>query len=141
MSNIAIVVSKFNQEISNKLLAGALEAWYEKYPKSKPKVVWVPGAVEIPVTVASLIDNYSAILTLGSVINGETRHFDYVCKIVSEGCLNLALVHKKPVIFGVLTTENFQQALDRSGGSKGNKGYDCMLSAFEMVDIMRSISG
>lgn len=138
MSNIAIIVSEFDKNISDKLLEGALNAWHEKF-NSVPKIIRVPGAVEIPMMAAKIIDHYSAILCLGCVIQGETMHFDYVCKIVSEGCLQLAIQHKKPVTFGVLTTRDRAQAIARAGGIKCNKGYDSMLCTIKMLDIIGTL--
>lgn len=141
LNKVAIVVSRFNLEISERLLDGAYKAWQQQTNAELPKTVWVPGAVEIPVVAANLIVNYSAVLCLGSVIQGETKHFDYVCNMVSNGCCDLAIKYKKPVVFGVLTVDNKDQALARSGGSKCNKGYDTMLCALEMIETIRDLNG
>ena len=138
MNKVAIVVAGFDKEIANLLLKGANQAWSEHF-SGEPKTIWVPGAVEIPCMVANIIDDYDAVLCLGAVIQGETRHFDYVCKIAAEGCLQLAITSKKPVTFGVLTTNNRQQALERAGGKKGNKGYDTMLCTLDMLATINNL--
>lgn len=137
MKKIAIVASKFNIEITEKLLAGALLAWDDQQDKSiNPKTFWVPGAVEIPLITKKLLQRYDAVICLGCVIQGETKHFDYVCNMVSQGCMQLSLESQKPVIFGVLTTTDRLQALERAGGAKGNKGFDSMLAAIDMLNTM-----
>ncbi len=140
--NIAIVVSRFNHEITQKLLEGAIERLKELgFSEDRITVAWVPGAVEIPVTAQRFarVGKYEAIICLGAVIFGETRHFDYVCQQVSQGCQTVALNNDIPVIFGVLTTENMQQAQDRVGGRKGHMGREAANAAYEMVSVLDQI--
>jgi|JI10StandDraft_1071094.scaffolds.fasta_scaffold78578_4 6,7-dimethyl-8-ribityllumazine synthase len=137
---IAIVVSEFNQAVTHKLLQGAQERLRELAVKEET-AVWVPGAIEIPLIVQHLAKTkaYEAIIALGAVIRGETTHYDYVCQQVSMGCQQVALEHHIPVIFGVLTTENEQQALDRAGGQQGHKGRDAVNTAFAMIHLLRQL--
>lgn len=140
--NIAIVVSRFHHEITQKLFDGAVERLQELgFDREQITVVWVPGAVEIPIAAQRLTDRgkFQAIICLGAVIFGETRHFDFVCQQVSQGCQQVALAKDVPVIFGVLTTENITQARERAGGSKGNMGRFCADSAYELVSVLRQI--
>lgn len=135
---IAIITSQFNQEITDKLYHGAL-AHLKSVGLTDAQIlsVWVPGAIELPVT-AQLIatQNLSpVIICLGAVIRGETSHYDYVCQQVSYGCQQVALNHCIPVIFGVLTTEDEVQALERAGGKHGNKGADAALAALQMAEL------
>ena len=135
--NIAIVVSRFNHDITEKLLTGAVERLQELgFAKDQITAAWVPGAVEIPLAAQRMArtDNYEAIICLGAVIYGETRHFDFVCKQVSEGCQQVALAQDIPVIFGVLTTQNREQANDRVGGKKGHMGRESA-NAAELVSV------
>lgn len=139
MNQFAIVISKFNQEITDKLLAGALERFAEKGIFEKNiRIIKVPGAIEIPLIAKKLAETeqYQAIICLGAVIRGDTDHYQYVCHQVSHGCQSVMLTYNIPVIFGILTTENEKQALDRVGGSEGHKGKECADTALEMVDIM-----
>lgn len=139
---VAIVVSRFNREITDKLLAGALERLQElNFKEEQVTVVWVPGAVELPIVAQEFArqDQYPVVITLGAVIRGETSHYDYVCEQASQGCQQVALETRTPVIFGVLTTENRAQALDRVGGNHGHKGRDAADAAYEMVSIMRQL--
>jgi 6,7-dimethyl-8-ribityllumazine synthase len=140
---LAIVVSRFNDEITTKLLSGAI-ARFKSLGKREEDlaVVWVPGAVEIPLTVKYLAEDglHDAIIALGAVIRGETTHYDYVCKLVSDGCQKISLDYDLPVIFGVLTTENEEQALERCGGKHGHKGADAVDAALEMVATLRQLS-
>ncbi len=140
---LAFVVSRFNQEITSKLLEGALARAQEKgFTNSDISVVWVPGAVEIPIVAQRLAlrrSSYSAIICLGAVIRGETTHYDYVCETVAQGCSQVALAQNIPVVFGVLTTENEEQALDRCGGKHGHKGKDAVDTAIEMVATLRRL--
>jgi 6,7-dimethyl-8-ribityllumazine synthase len=140
--NVAIVVSRFNQEITHKLFEGALARLREVgFEEARITVVWVPGAVEIPLMAKRLAqtDNYEAIICLGAVIFGETKHFDYVCEQVSHGCQQVALAHDIPILFGVLTTHNIEQAYARAGGSKGNIGRQTVDAAIELVSVLRQI--
>ncbi len=140
---IAIVVSRFNDEVTSALLKGALERLQAlNWPEEKILVVHVPGAVEIPLIAKKVIEGqrYRAVVTLGAVIRGETTHYDYVCQQVSDGCQRLALDTGVPVIFGVLTTENDDQAMARAGGIMGNKGADAVDAAVEMVSLSRTLT-
>jgi len=140
--NIAIVISRFNESITQALYQGALDRLKElEFSEEQITSVWVPGAVEIPLTAQRLarMDAYEAIVCLGAVIKGETDHYDYVCRAASEGCQRVALESNVPVIFGVLTTLNVEQAKERIGGSKGHIGRNCIDSAFEMVSVLRQL--
>lgn len=138
----AIVVSRFNEEITSGLLVGALARFKElEFAAEQLTVVWVPGAVEIPIMAKRLAKTkrYQAILALGAVIRGETSHYDYVCDQVSGGCQRVALDESVPVVFGVLTTENEEQARDRIGGKHGHKGRDVVDAAVELVSALRQV--
>lgn len=140
--NIAIVVSRFNAEVTEALYQGALQRLKDlQFGDEHITVVWVPGAVEIPLVAKRLArtDQYKAIICLGAVIRGETSHYDYVCQQVSHGCQQVALENDIPVIFGVLTTENEEQALARAGGIHGNKGADAVDAALEMISVIEQI--
>lgn len=140
--SIAIVVSRFNQEITQKLYDGAIQRLQElNFDTKQITVVWVPGAVEIPLAAQRLAkcEKYEAIICLGAVIMGETKHFDYVCEQVSYGCQTVALTHDIPVIFGVLTTDTEEQAYDRVGGRHGHKGRCAVDAAFEFISVLRQI--
>jgi len=139
---VAIIVSRFNELITHKLLEGAVGRLKElNITDQQITGVWVPGAVEIPLTAQRLAKKgkYDVIICLGAVIFGETKHFDYVCDQVSQGCQQVALTHNIPVIFGVLTTDNIQQALDRVGGSRGHMGRAAAEAAYELVSVFRQI--
>jgi len=137
---IAIVVSQFNQHITSKLLEGA-QARLRELSAKEELSVWVPGAVEIPITIQHLAKTkrYEAIIALGAVIRGETTHYDYVCQQASQGCQQVALSYHIPVIFGVLTTENEQQALARVGGKHGHKGREAVDAALQMIRLFRQL--
>ena len=140
--NIAIVVSRFNHDITEKLLAGAVERLQELgFNKDQITAIWVPGAVEIPLAAQRLARSgkYEAVICLGAVIFGETRHFDFVCQQVSQGCQQVALTHDIPVIFGVLTTQNKEQANDRVGGKKGHMGRESANAAYELISVLRQM--
>lgn len=141
---IALVVSRFNAEITDKLLKGARERLVERgFEEKQVSVVYVPGAVEIPLAAQRLAQTglYEAVIALGAVIRGDTDHYDYVCTQVSQGCQQVALQHDIPVIFGVLTTENDEQAQERVGGRHGHKGRDAVDAAVETVAVLRSLPG
>ena len=141
--NVAIVVSRFNEQITNRLLEGAVERLHElEFSDDQITIIWVPGAVEIPVVAQRLAkrNEYAAIITFGAVVEGETYHFDYVCDSVTQGCQRVSLDHDIPVIFGILTTKNMEQALDRVGGKRGHHGRDCADAAYEMVSVLRQLS-
>lgn len=139
---IAIVVSQFNQAITQALLQGAIDRLHDVgFEQQDILVVKVPGAIEIPLIAQTLADKhqYYAIVALGAVIRGETTHYDYVCQQVSHGCQQVALDCGIPVIFGVLTTENEEQAWDRLGGAHGHKGAEAIDCALAMVSIMQQL--
>lgn len=139
---IGVVTSRFNFEITEKLEAGAIAALREMGLEDKNIIaVRVPGAVEIPLASKYLLDDYGVegVVALGVVIRGETAHFDYVCQSVERGCTELMLQTGKPVGFGVLTTENDEQALARAGGAMGNKGAEAAEVVIEMLDLKRKI--
>jgi len=140
--NVAMVISRFNESITEKLYNGAV-ARLEELGLMTEQItsVWVPGAIEIPVVAQCLArsSQYDTIIILGAVIRGETSHYDYVCQQVSYGCQSIALQTDIPIIFGVLTTENAEQALARVGGAKGHKGREAADAAYEMVSIMKQV--
>lgn len=139
---LAIVVSQFNQSITEKLFSGAMERLGELGCTHEDIItIEVPGAVEIPLAAKRLAQKrrLDAIICLGAVIRGETSHYDYVCEQVSQGCQQVMLTHDIPVIFGVLTTENVSQALDRLGGNHGHKGRDAVDAAFQMMSVLKQI--
>lgn len=138
---IGMVTSRFNQEITERLEAGAFERLTELGATPEQIVrVRVPGAVEIPLAAQRLLDSgCDAVIALGAVIRGETTHYDYVCNSVERGCSQVMLQTKKPVIFGVLTTENEEQAHDRIGGAHGHKGRDAADTAVEMLSLVEKI--
>ena len=134
----AIIVSRFNDFISSKLMEGAMDALKRHGADEKQvSLVKVPGAFEIPLTAKKLAESgkYNAIICLGAVIRGSTPHFDYVAAEVSKGIAQVALESKIPVTFGVLTTDNLEQAIERAGSKSGNKGWDAAVSAMEMVNL------
>jgi len=138
-----IVVSRFNEFITSKLLSGALdELKRHGVNESDIDIVWCPGAFEIPLVAKKCIktNKYSALITLGAVIKGSTSHYDYVCAEVSKGVASVSLETGVPVIFGVLTTDNIEQAIERAGTKAGNKGSDAAKSAIEMVSLFSKIS-
>ena len=137
-----IVVSRFNEFISGKLLSGALdELKRHGVNDSNIDIVWCPGAFEIPLIAkkAAKTGKYNAIITLGAVIKGSTSHYDYVCAEVSKGVASVGLETEIPVIFGVLTTDNIEQAIERAGTKAGNKGADAAKSAIEMANLLAKI--
>jgi 6,7-dimethyl-8-ribityllumazine synthase len=143
MMNIAIVVADFNSEITSKLLAGALERLTEAgFSQQQIKVVHVPGAVEIPYTAKLLArtKKYAAIICLGAVIRGDTDHYDYVCQQVSYGCQQIMLEMEIPLIFGILTTQNIEQAYARVGGAEGHKGRDAAEAALKMIEVSADLT-
>ena len=137
-----IVVSRFNEFISSKLLSGAIdELKRHGVSENNIDVIWCPGAFEIPLVAkkCAKTSKYSAIIALGAVIKGSTSHYDYVCAEVSKGVASVGLETEIPVIFGVLTTENIEQAIERAGTKAGNKGSDAAKSAIEMVSLLERI--
>lgn len=139
---VAIVASRFNEIIVNKLLGGAVDGLVRHGVEEKNiTAAWVPGAFEIPLIAQKLAESgkYDAVLCVGAVIRGQTSHYDYVCNEVSKGIAQVSLNSKIPVLFGIVTTENIEQAIARAGSKAGNKGYDCALSAIEMVNLLHQI--
>lgn len=139
---IGIVCSRFNEIVVNKLLGGALDGLKRHDVKEENiEVAWCPGAFEIPLIAKKMCDTgkYDAVICLGTVIRGDTPHFDYVCAEVSKGIAQLSLQKDMPVMFGILTTDNIEQALLRAGSKGGNKGYDCAVGAIEMINVLNEI--
>ena len=139
----AIVVSRFNEFITSKLLGGALDTLKRHETKEEDiDTVWVPGAFEIPLLAKTLASSgkYDAVICLGAVIRGSTTHYDYVCNEVSKGVAQVSLNTGVPTIFGVVTTENIEQAIERAGTKAGNKGSDAAVSAMEMANLMRRVT-
>ena len=139
---VGIVAARFNEFIVSKLVAGAQDALVRHDVKEEDiDLAWVPGAFEIPLIASKLAKSgkYDAVIALGAVIRGSTTHYDYVCSEVSKGIANVSLNSDIPVMFGVITTENIEQAIERAGTKAGNKGYDCALGAIEMVNLIRNI--
>jgi 6,7-dimethyl-8-ribityllumazine synthase len=137
-----IVVSRFNESITRQLLAGARDCLVRHgVPEDRIEAVWVPGAWEIPIAARSLArtGRFSAVITLGAVIRGGTPHFDYVAGGVASGVSSVALETGVPTIFGVLTTDTIEQAVERSGTKAGNKGWDAALAALEMSDLLAQV--
>jgi 6,7-dimethyl-8-ribityllumazine synthase len=138
---LGLVVSRFNDLLTKELLAGAEDCFLRHGGKeSDMHVAWVPGAFEIPYTAQMMAKkDYDAVVCLGAVIRGATPHFDYVAAEVSKGVAQVSLHAGKPVIFGVITTDSIEQALERAGTKSGNKGWSAVLSAIEMVDLGRAL--
>jgi 6,7-dimethyl-8-ribityllumazine synthase len=139
---IGIVAARFNEFITSKLLSGALDGLKRHDVKEENiDMAWVPGAFEIPLIASKMAKSkkYDAVICLGAVIRGSTSHYDYVCNEVSKGIAQIALANDIPVLFGVLTTENIEQAIERAGTKAGNKGFDCAVSAIEMVNLIRAL--
>ena len=137
-----IIVSRFNDFICSRLVEGAMDALLRHgATEEKVSVIKVPGAFEIPPTAKKLAESgrYDAVICLGAVIRGSTPHFDYVAAEVSKGIANVALESKVPVAFGVLTTDNLEQAIERAGSKSGNKGYEGAVAAIEMVNLLKEL--
>lgn len=140
---IGIVISRFNEFITSKLLGGAMDGLIRHgMNEDDITAVWVPGAFEIPLIASRMARSgkYDAVICLGAVIRGSTDHYNYVCNEVSKGIASVSLETGIPVLFGVLTTDSIEQAIERAGTKAGNKGYDCALSAIEMVNLMKNIN-
>lgn len=139
---VGIVAARFNEFITSKLLSGALDA-LKRHDVSEDSidVAWVPGTFEIPLIASKMAKSgkYDVVICLGAVIRGITSHYDYVCNEVSKGIAQTALASGVPVMFGVLTTENIGQAIERAGTKAGNKDFDCAEGAIEMVNLIRAI--
>lgn len=141
---IGIVAARFNEFITSKLLGGALDG-LKRHEVSEDSIdiAWVPGAFEIPLIASKMAKSgkYDAVICLGAVIRGSTTHYDYVCSEVSKGIAQVSLNSDIPVMFGVLTTENIEQAIERAGTKAGNKGFNCAVGAIEMVNLIRDMQG
>ncbi|WP_206810840.1 6,7-dimethyl-8-ribityllumazine synthase [Paradesulfitobacterium ferrireducens] len=138
-----IVAARFNEFITSKLLAGALDALKRHGVEEEDiEIAWVPGAFEIPLLAKKLAESnrYDAVICLGAVIRGATPHFDYVSAEVSKGVANASLQTGLPIIFGVLTTDNIEQAIERAGTKAGNKGFDAAVTAMETANLLKQIS-
>ena len=139
---VGIVASRFNEIIVNKLLSGAVDGLVRHGVEDENiTAAWVPGAFEIPVTASKMAQSgkYDAVICVGAVIRGDTSHYDYVCSEVSKGVAQVGLATGVPVLFGVITTENIEQAIARAGSKAGNKGYDCALSAIDLVNLLQQM--
>lgn len=139
---VAIVAARFNEFIVSKLIGGAVDALTRHdIPEDNITLAWVPGAFEIPVAAKKLAKSgrYDAVICLGAVIRGATSHYDYVCAEVSKGIAAVSLETELPVMFGVVTTDNIEQAIERAGTKAGNKGYDCALGAIEMMNLLEQM--
>jgi 6,7-dimethyl-8-ribityllumazine synthase len=137
-----IVVGRFNEFISSKLLGGAIDALKRHGADEKSiEVVWSPGSFEIPLIAKKMAKSakYDALICLGAVIRGSTPHFDYVASEVSKGIANAMLDTEVPIMFGVLTTDSIEQAIERAGTKSGNKGFDAAMGAIEMANLMKEI--
>ena len=138
----AIIVSRFNEFISNKLVEGALDCFLRHgAAENNVNIYWVPGSFEIPLIAQQVAGKkeIDAVICLGAVIRGSTPHFDYISAEVSKGIANVSLETKKPVIFGIITSDTLEQAIERAGTKSGNKGWDAALSAIEMADLVTKI--
>ncbi len=140
---IAIVVARFNEFITGKLLSGAIDGLTRHGVSDHDiTVAWVPGAFEIPLVAKKLAESkqFDAVITLGAVIRGATSHFDYVCSEAAKGVSQAAFASGVPVIFGVLTTDTIEQAIERAGTKAGNKGWEAAVSAIEMANVLRAFA-
>ena len=139
---IGIVAARFNEFITSKLLGGAMDALTRHgLGDEDVEVAWVPGSFEIPLVASKMAHSgkYDAIICLGAVIRGDTTHYDIVCNEVSKGIAQVSLNSGVPVLFGILTTDNLEQAIERAGTKAGNKGFDCAIGAIETVNLIRKI--
>lgn len=139
---VGIVAARFNEFIVNKLVGGAMDALLRHDVREEDiDLAWVPGAFEIPLIAKKMAESgkYDAVICLGAVIRGATSHYDLVCNEAAKGIAHVSLDSGVPVLFGVVTTENIEQAIERAGSKAGNKGYDAALSALEMVNLVRAI--
>ena len=139
---VGIVAARFNEFITSKLVGGALDGLKRHDVKEEDiDVAWVPGAFEIPLIASKMAKSkkYDAVICVGAVIRGSTSHYDYVCSEVSKGIANVSLNSDIPVMFGVLTTDNIEQAIEQAGSKAGNKGYECATGAIEMVNLIRAL--
>jgi 6,7-dimethyl-8-ribityllumazine synthase len=139
---IGVVVARFNEFINSKLLDGALDGLKRHGVKEEDiEVAWVPGAFEIPLVAQKMANSnkYQAVICLGTVIRGSTSHYDYVCAEVSKGVAHVGMATGVPTIFGVLTTESIEQAIERAGTKAGNKGFESAVTAIEMANLLKQI--
>ena len=139
---IGIVAARFNEFITSKLLGGAVDAFVRHGGEDgKIDVAWVPGAFEVPLVAKKMAETgkYDAVVCLGAVIRGATPHFDMVANEATKGIANVSLQTEVPVIFGILTTDSVEQAVERAGTKAGNKGFDAMTTAIEMVNLLKTI--
>ena len=139
---IGIVAGRFNEFITSKLVGGAVDVLKRNDVNEEDiDIAWVPGAFEIPLITKKMAESkkYDAIITLGAVIKGSTPHFDYVCEEVSKGVAQISLQTGLPIMFGVLTTNNIEEAIERAGTKAGNKGSDVAFGALEMIDLIKNI--
>ena len=139
---VGIGCARFNEFITSKLLGGAMDGLLRHDVREQDiHVAWVPGAFEIPLIASKMAKSgrYDAVICLGAVIRGATSHYDYVCNEASKGIAAVSLETGVPVMFGVLTTENIEQAIERAGTKAGNKGFDCAVGAIEMVELIRAL--
>ena len=139
---VGIVAARFNEFIVSKLISGATDGLVRHDVREEDiEIAWVPGAFEIPLIASKMAKSgkYDAVICLGAVIRGATTHYDYVCSEVTKGVASVSLGADIPVMFGILTTENIEQAIERAGTKAGNKGYDCAVGAIEMVNLIRKI--
>lgn len=139
---VGIVVARFNEFITSKLLGGAIDGLKRENVKDEDiDVAWVPGAFEIPLIAKKMAESkkYDAVICLGAVIRGATSHYDYVCAEVSKGIAQVSMASAIPVMFGVLTTDTIEQAVERAGTKAGNKGFECAQGAIEMVNLIREM--
>ena len=140
---VGIVAARFNEFIVSKLIGGAEDALVRHGVNTDDiDLAWVPGAYEIPIIAQKMAESgkYDAVLALGAVIKGSTSHYDYVCAEVSKGIAQVSLATGIPVLFGVLTTDNIEQAIERAGTKAGNKGYDVACSAIEMINLIKTMA-
>ncbi len=139
---VGIVAARFNEIIVNKLVGGALDGLKRHgVEDDNISIAWVPGAFEVPFIAKKMAESgkYDAIIALGAVIRGSTSHYELVCNEAAKGIAQAGMQSGVPVLFGVITTENIEQAIERAGSKAGNKGYDCALSAIEMVNLMEQL--
>ena len=141
---IGIAVSRFNESVTTKLLDGAIEGLTANgVSRQNVDIAWTPGALELPIVAKQMAasGHYDAVVCVGAVIRGETAHFDYVSAGAQQGVVQAALETGVPILFGVLTTDDVEQAMARSGGKKGNKGFDAAAGAIEMANLLKSLPG
>ena len=141
-TKVGIVAARFNEFITSKLLGGALDGLRRHdVQEENISVAWVPGAFEIPLIASKMAKSgkYDAVICLGTVLRGSTSHYDYVCSEMSKGIAQVSLTSGVPVLFGVLTTENIEQAIERAGTKAGNKGFECAADAVEMVNLIHEL--